>query len=277
MKWFQRDKSKGQSAGAAPEGLWVKCPDCQEVTIRKEVERNNHVCPKCNYHMRISARQRIAYVVDEGSFVELDPKIQVEDVLGFKDRKPYREHLKAAEQATGEREAFVGGEAKLSGQRVFLGVFDFFFMGGSMGAVVGEKFTRLAHRALEGRQPLVVFTASGGARMQEGAISLMQMAKTAGAVRRLHEAGVPYIVVLTDPTTGGVAASLATLGDILIAEPHALIGFAGPRVIEQTIGEKLPPGFQRAEFLLDRGAIDMIVARKELRARLTRLVELLHD
>ncbi|MCA9771803.1 MAG: acetyl-CoA carboxylase carboxyl transferase subunit beta, partial [Myxococcales bacterium] len=228
IKRLTNERSAPSSAEAR--SLWTKCRHCGEVTISKEIERNAHVCPKCNYHMRISARKRIATVVEEGSFVELDPRMQVEDILHFRDTRPYREHLEAAEKATGEREAFIGGEAKLGDTRVCIGVFDFSFMGGSMGAVVGEKFTRLAHRAHDARQPYVVFTASGGARMQEGTISLMQMAKTSAAIRRLHDRAVPYITVLTDPTTGGVAASLAMLGDVIIAEPFALIGFAGPRV-----------------------------------------------
>lgn len=259
------------------ETIWVKCSGCQEILFRKEAERRLFVCPKCNAHMRLTVDQRLLMVVDRGSFVEHDAELRSADALGFHDRKPYTTRLADARDKAGREEAVVCGIATISGKSVALGVFDFSFLGGSMGSVVGEKLTRIVEHAITARFPVIFFAASGGARMQEGVLSLMQMAKVSMALGRLREAGLPYLSVMTDPTTGGVAASLGMLGDIHIAEPQALIGFAGPRVIEQTIREKLPPGFQRAEFLLEHGMIDMVVERKDLRRVLGQLLGLLCD
>jgi acetyl-CoA carboxylase carboxyl transferase subunit beta len=259
------------------ETIWVKCSGCQEILFRKEAERRLFVCPKCNTHMRLTVDQRLLMVVDRGSFVEHDAELRSADALGFRDRKPYTTRLADARDKTGREEAVVCGVATISGKSVALGVFDFSFLGGSMGSVVGEKLTRIVEHAITARLPVIFFAASGGARMQEGVLSLMQMAKVSMVLGRLREAGVPYFSVMTDPTTGGVAASLGMLGDLHIAEPQALIGFAGPRVIEQTIREKLPPGFQRAEFLLEHGMVDMVVERKDLRRVLGQLLGLLCD
>ncbi|MEW6298966.1 MAG: acetyl-CoA carboxylase, carboxyltransferase subunit beta [Thermodesulfobacteriota bacterium] len=259
------------------ESIWLKCPACQEILFRKEVERRLFVCPKCSAHLRLTVEQRLLTVVDRGSFVEHDATLSSRDALGFTDRKPYTARLAEARRKTGRREAVICGTATILGRPVALGVFDFAFFGGSMGAVVGEKLTRIVEHALAARLPVILFAASGGARMQEGVLSLMQMAKVSVALGLLRAAGLPYLSVLTDPTTGGVAASLGMLGDINIAEPHALIGFAGPRVIEQTIREKLPPGFQRAEFLLEHGMVDLVVERKDLRRVLSQLLGLLCD
>jgi acetyl-CoA carboxylase carboxyl transferase subunit beta len=259
------------------ESIWLKCPTCQEILFRKEVERRLFVCPKCGAHLRLTVEQRLLTVVDRGSFVEHDPTLSSCDVLGFTDRKPYTVRLAETRRRTGHQEAVICGTATLHGRPVALGVFDFAFFGGSMGVVVGEKLTRIVEHALTARLPVIFFAASGGARMQEGVLSLMQMAKVSMVLGRLRAAGLPYLSVLTDPTTGGVAASLGMLGDINLAEPHALIGFAGPRVIEQTIRQKLPPGFQRAEFLLEHGMIDLVVERKELRGVLSQLLGLLCD
>lgn len=280
MNWFKKFKneiiSKGNTKSVkVPQGLWIKCNNCGEIIYKKEIERNLDVCPKCNYHFRISALARVESVADHGSFKEYDEKLQSVDVLEFKDLKRYKDRLKSAWKDKGTRDAFISGECTIEGHRVMLGVFDFTFMGGSMGSVVGEKITRTFERALDARSPAIIFSSSGGARMQEGIYSLMQMAKTTAAINRLKEAKVPYISVLTDPTTGGVTASFAMLGDIITAEPKALIGFAGPRVIEQTIRQQLPEGFQRSEFLLEHGMIDMIIERKMMKDSLSKLISLL--
>ena len=260
---------------SVPEGLWEKCDRCGAVLYRPELEENLEVCPKCNFHMAIRARARLAALLDEGEGHEIGTALGPVDVLKFKDQKKYSERIKAAQKATGERDALVAMEGKLQGHDLVAAAFDFAFMGGSMGSVVGERFTLAAERALELGCPFVCFSASGGARMQESLFSLMQMAKTSAALGRLRAAGLPYISVLTHPTTGGVSASFAMLGDINLAEPEALIGFAGQRVIEQTVRETLPEGFQRSEFLLEHGAIDQICDRRELRDRLAHLLAML--
>ena len=259
------------------ETIWLKCTGCQEILFRKEVERRLFVCPKCGTHLRLTVEQRLLLIVDRGSFVEHNATLRSGDPLLFTDRRPYVTRLTDARNRTGREEAVVCGVATIEGCRVALGFFDFAFFGGSMGSVVGEKLTLLVEHALAGRLPVIFFSASGGARMQEGVLSLMQMAKVNMALGRLRDAGLPYLSVMTDPTTGGVAASLGMLGDINLAEPQALIGFAGPRVIEQTIREKLPPGFQRAEFLLEHGMVDVVVERKDLRRMLGQLLGLLCD
>lgn len=253
---------------SVPEGLWKKCPKCEAVLYLPELEKNLNVCTKCDHHMRLAARQRLESFLDKGSFTELAAEVEPVDRLKFRDTKKYKDRLSAAQKETGEKDALVAMEGKLHDMPVVAVAFDFRFMGGSMGAVVGERFVRAANVALEKKIPLVCFSASGGARMQEALISLMQMAKTSAALEKMRQAGIPYISVLTDPVYGGVSASLAMLGDLNIAEPKALVGFAGPRVIEQTVREKLPEGFQRAEFLLEHGQVDMIVSRLEMRQRL---------
>lgn len=255
--------------------LWIKCNSCNEMIYRKVIEQNFQVCPKCNYHFQIPARKRIESLLDPGTFIEFDEDMVSDDPLEFKDTKRYSNRIKESQEATGQKDAIICGEGKIEGQPVMIGVFEFNFMGGSLGSVVGEKITRLIERAIEKRIAVVIFCASGGARMQEGIFSLMQMAKTSSALARLHEAGIPYISVLTDPTTGGVTASIGMLGDVIIAEPKAMIGFAGPRVIKETIRQELPEGFQRAEYLLKHGMIDLIVERKDLRHTLSLLLELL--
>lgn len=259
------------------ESIWIKCSACQEILFRKEVERRLFVCPRCNAHLRLTVEQRLLTIVDRGSFNELDAALRSNDPLNFSDRRPYAERLATTQAKTGRQEAVVCGVAAIHGRAVALGIFDFAFLGGSMGAVVGERLTRIVEHAIHECLPVIFFSASGGARMQEGVLSLMQMAKVNMVLGRLREQGLPYISVMTDPTTGGVAASLSMVGDINIAEPQALIGFAGPRVIEQTIREKLPPGFQRAEFLLEHGMIDMVVERADLRRTLHQLLALLCD
>lgn len=253
---------------SVPEGLWKKCPKCEAVLYLPELEKNLNVCTKCDHHMRLAARQRLESFLDKGSFTELAAEVEPVDRLKFRDTKKYKDRLSAAQKETGEKDALVAMQGKLLEMPVVAVAFDFRFMGGSMGAVVGERFVRAANVALEKKIPLVCFSASGGARMQEALISLMQMAKTSAALEKMRQAGIPYISVLTDPVYGGVSASLAMLGDLNIAEPKALVGFAGPRVIEQTVREKLPEGFQRAEFLLAHGQVDMIVSRLEMRKRL---------
>ena len=260
---------------SVPEGLWEKCERCGAVLYRPELEENLEVCPKCNFHMPIRARARLKALFDGGAAREIGTRLGPTDVLKFKDQKKYSDRIKAAQKATGERDALVAMHGQLKGRPLVACAFDFAFMGGSMGSVVGERFARAVDKALELKSPLVCFTATGGARMQESLFSLMQMAKTSAALGRLREAGLPYISVMTHPTTGGVSASLAMLGDINLAEPEALIGFAGPRVIEQTVRETLPEGFQRSEFLLAHGAIDQIVDRRQLRERLGHLFALL--
>ncbi len=277
MAWFNKGKITGEIQEGKkvkiPEGLWIKCNNCREIVYRKEVEKNEKVCPKCNYHFPISVAERISVVIDEGSFKELEGDLAPLDPLNFKDSMKYKDRLKEYQKKTGQKDAMTIGEGLLGGHPVILGVFNFGFMGGSMGSVVGEKVVRAAEESLGRNSPLIIFTASGGARMQEGILSLMQMAKTSSAIARLGEKRIPFISVLTDPTFGGVTASFSMLGDVIIAEPKALIGFAGPRVIEQTIKQRLPEGFQRAEFLLEHGLIDMIVERKDLKETLKTLIE----
>jgi acetyl-CoA carboxylase carboxyl transferase subunit beta len=275
MAWFKKDKSDAESAkprAKAVEGLWLKCNHCREIVYRKEVDRNNKVCPKCDYHFPISVMERLSLLADLGTFKEWDAELAPQDPLKFIDTRSYQDRLKSQQEKTGRKDAMVAGEAAINGKKAALAVFDFSFMGGSMGSVVGEKFCRAADRAQNNKMPFVLVTASGGARMQEGILSLMQMAKTSAAIARLNEARVPFISILADPTFGGVTASIAMLGDVIIAEPKALIGFAGPRVIEQTIKQQLPDEFQRAEFLLDHGMIDMIVERKNLKETVSTLL-----
>jgi len=260
---------------SVPEGLWAKCEQCNAVLYRPEVERNLEVCPKCDAHMRIGARPRLALFLDESGRSEIGEALQPVDALRFKDSRRYKERLAQAQKATGERDALVAMSGKVHGLPVVAVAFEFRFMGGSMGGVVGERFVRAVDQARISGAPLICFSASGGARMQEALFSLMQMAKTSAALARLSESGVPFVSVLTDPTMGGVSASLAMLGDVIVAEPNALIGFAGPRVIEQTVRETLPEGFQRAEFLLDHGAIDLIIDRREHRDRIAAILAML--
>ncbi|WP_029911616.1 acetyl-CoA carboxylase, carboxyltransferase subunit beta [Pelobacter seleniigenes] len=278
MVWFRKKNAVTTSVEKknvhVPEGVWTKCKNCQEIIYAREIERNLNVCPKCDYHFRIGARERISLVIDEGTFVEMDANMRSVDFLEFKDSKRYKERIKAALKKAGDGDAVICGEGLLDGLPVVVAVFDFSFMGGSMGSVVGEKITRAIEKGLETNAPVLVFSSSGGARMQESILSLMQMAKTSAALAKLKAAGVPFISVLTDPTTGGVTASFAMLGDLNIAEPRALIGFAGPRVIEQTIRQQLPEGFQRSEYLLEHGMIDMIVPRKEMKARLSGILRI---
>ena len=275
MAWFKKGKTEEAEPpkrSKVAEGMWLKCNHCREIVYRKEVDRNNKVCPKCDYHFPISVIERINLLVDLGTFKEWDAELEPQDPLQFQDTRTYKDRIKAQQEKTGRKDAMVIGQGAINGRKVALCVFDFGFMGGSMGSVVGEKICRAVDRALEGRMPLILVTASGGARMQEGSLSLMQMAKTSAAVAKLGEAKVPFISILADPTFGGVTASIAMLGDVIIAEPKALIGFAGPRVIEQTIKQQLPDQFQRAEFLLDHGMIDMIVERKQLKEAVSTLV-----
>jgi acetyl-CoA carboxylase carboxyl transferase subunit beta len=277
MAWFKKSKAPIAPLEVKkvqmPEGLWTKCKNCNEIIYTKEIERNLNVCPKCDYHFRISARERIDLIIDQGSFVEMDPAMESVDFLDFKDSKRYKDRIKAAvKKSAGD--AVICGQGLCEGLPVVVAVFDFGFMGGSMGSVVGEKITRAIEKGLETRAPVIVFSSSGGARMQESILSLMQMAKTSAALAKLKKAGLPFISVLTDPTTGGVTASFAMLGDINMAEPRALIGFAGPRVIEQTIRQTLPDGFQRSEYLLEHGMVDMIVRRAEMKARLSQILRI---
>jgi acetyl-CoA carboxylase carboxyl transferase subunit beta len=280
MSWFSKlVPSKIRTVGGAkrtvPEGLWIKCDGCSAVLYRSELERNFDVCPKCSHHMRIGARLRLSMFLDDDSGKEIGKSIEPVDVLKFRDSKKYRDRLTAAQKETGESDALVAMKGTLRGLPVVAVAFEFKFMGGSMGAVVGERFVRAVELCMKERRPLICFSASGGARMQEALFSLMQMAKTSAALARLAEAGIPYISVLTDPTMGGVSASFAMLGDINVAEPRALIGFAGPRVIEQTVRETLPEGFQRSEFLLAHGAVDMIIDRREMSERLAGILNIL--
>ncbi|MEL7185057.1 MAG: acetyl-CoA carboxylase, carboxyltransferase subunit beta [Pseudomonadota bacterium] len=276
MSWFEKLMpsriSTESRSKSVPEGVWIKCTRCDAQLYRNELERNLQVCPKCNNHMRIGARKRLEFFLDPDSQQELAGNLEPEDPLKFKDSKRYKDRIVAAQKKTGEKDALVSVAGNLHGRPVVVCAFEFSFMGGSMGSVVGERFARAARHAAETGAPLVSFAASGGARMQEAILSLLQMAKTSAALAQLGEKGVPYISVLTDPTTGGVSASLAMLGDVNIAEPDALIGFAGPRVIEQTVRERLPEGFQRSEFLLDHGAIDMIVDRRNMRDEIANLL-----
>ena len=283
MAWFSKQKKvkTKESTPAAPvpakkgEGLWYQCDACEAVTARTDWEKNWNVCPSCGQHDALPVRRRFELVLDKGSFQELDGDLTPQDPLGFTDAKRYRDRLRSTFKSTGLRDAFISGVGTIEGRPVSLGSFAFEFMGGSMGSVVGEKVARVFDRAFERRIPAIVFSSTGGARMQEGIFSLMQMAKTSAALHRFRSVRKPYVSVMLHPTTGGVAASFAWLGDVVIAEPKALIGFAGPRVIEQTIREKLPPGFQRSEFLVEHGMIDAIVARSELRPKLAQLLGLL--
>ncbi|MDA8692009.1 acetyl-CoA carboxylase, carboxyltransferase subunit beta [Candidatus Pseudothioglobus singularis] len=278
MSWLDKIMpSIGKNAKKnIPEGLWSKCPECNRVLYQEELERLLYVCPKCNHHLRISARRRIQDFLDMENQVEIAPNIQSVDPLKFKDQKKYKDRYQDAQKKTKEKDALIAKSGFLKGMPIVTVAFDFSFMGGSMGSVVGEKFVRAAHLAIKNNQPLVCFSASGGARMQEGLFSLMQMSKTSLAVKLLSDNKIPFISVLTDPTMGGVSASLAMLGDIQIAEPNARIGFAGARVVEQTVREELPEGFQRSEFLLEKGAIDMIVPRSELRNKIFQILSALH-
>ena len=276
MSWFDKLMpsriSTANRTKSVPEGVWVKCARCDAQLYRNELERNLQVCPKCDHHMRIGARKRLEYFLDPDSQTELSANLEPEDPLKFKDSKRYRDRLVAAQKKTGEKDALISVTGSLLGRSVVVCAFDFEFMGGSMGSVVGERFARAANYAADKKMPMISFSVSGGARMQEALFSLLQMAKTAAALANLGSTGSPYVSVLTDPTTGGVSASLAMLGDVNIAEPNALIGFAGPRVIEQTVRERLPEGFQRSEFLLDHGAIDMIIDRRKLREEIGALL-----
>ena len=279
MSWLEKIMpSIGKNAKKnIPEGLWSKCTECNRVLYQEELERLLYVCPKCNHHLRISARRRIQDFLDMENQVEIAPNVQSVDPLKFKDQKKYKDRYQDAQKRTKEKDALIAKSGFLKGMPIITVAFDFSFMGGSMGSVVGEKFVRAAHLAIKNNQPLVCFSASGGARMQEGLFSLMQMSKTSLAVKLLSDNKIPFISVLTDPTMGGVSASLAMLGDIQIAEPNARIGFAGARVVEQTVREELPEGFQRSEFLLEKGAIDMIVPRSELRNKIFQLLSALHS
>jgi acetyl-CoA carboxylase carboxyl transferase subunit beta len=276
MSWFEKLMpsriSTEKKTRSVPEGVWIKCPGCDAQLYRTELERNLDVCPKCNHHMRISARTRLQYFLDADTQEEIAGTLEPVDPLKFRDSKRYRDRINAAQKTTGEKDALIAATGKLFGRDVVACAFEFKFMGGSMGSVVGERFARAARVSAETGAPLISFSASGGARMQEALFSLLQMAKTSSALAVLGEKKIPYVSVLTDPTTGGVSASLAMLGDVNIAEPRALIGFAGPRVIEQTVRQKLPEGFQRSEFLLDHGAIDMIVDRRRMREEIADLI-----
>jgi acetyl-CoA carboxylase carboxyl transferase subunit beta len=281
MSWLDKIPQKVKRAVGAvqkrnvPEGLWSKCDSCQTVLYRSDLETNAEVCPKCGHHNRIGARARLNALLDPENRVEVGAEVSPVDALKFKDSKPYADRMKLAQKEVGEKDALIVMKGTIQGLPVVVAVFEFKFMGGSMGAVVGERFVRGVQAAIAQKSPFICVSASGGARMQEGLLSLMQMAKTSAALTKLSEAGMPYISILTDPTMGGVSASFAMLGDIIIAEPNALIGFAGPRVIEQTVRETLPEGFQRAEFLLAHGAIDLIMDRREMRERLSGMLSTL--
>jgi len=274
--WFKKDKAPKEPRegrpSKVPEGLWVKCDNCRQILYNKELARNFKICPKCGYHFRLSAPERLRMLFDDETYTELEGNLRSVDALKFRDTKRYRDRLKQYEESVGPSEAMVVGTGTMGGIPVIIAAMEFFFMGGSMGSVVGEKVARAAERALAERKPLLIVSTSGGARMQEGILSLMQMAKIAAALSRLSNAGVPYVSVMTDPTTGGVTASFAMLGDVNIAEPKALIGFAGPRVIEQTIRQTLPEGFQRSEFLLDHGMLDLVVDRREMKDVIARML-----
>ena len=279
MSWFRRDKPKiedienDEERTVKTEGIFVKCPECDNPLYKRELTESHEVCTHCTYHFRYPAKHRLEDLFDDGKFEELDPEITSADPLEFVDSKPYKDRIKQAKESSGLQEAIVSASGKVGDHLVYAGAMDMSFIGGSMGSAVGEKITRLIERALENGGAVIIFSASGGARMQEGTLSLMQMGKISAALARLHEAGLPFISVLTDPTTGGVTASFAMLGDVILAEPKALIGFAGPRVIEQTIRQKLPKGFQRSEFLLEHGMIDMVVDRREMRNTIIRMLD----
>lgn len=280
MSWFEKiipSRIRTETKGAVPEGLWTKCEGCGATLFRSELERNLDVCPKCNMHMRIGARRRLDIFLDKEPREEIGETLEPEDVLKFKDSKKYKDRISQAQKATDERDALIAMKGQVDDFPLVATAFEFRFMGGSMGSVVGERFVRAANVCLEENIPLVCFSASGGARMQESLFSLMQMAKTSAVLAKMGERGIPFISVMTDPTMGGVSASLALLGDVNMAEPHALIGFAGPRVIEQTVRETLPKGFQRSEFLLEHGAIDMIVNRDEMRTKIVHLLRILQN
>ncbi|HEV7766100.1 MAG TPA: acetyl-CoA carboxylase, carboxyltransferase subunit beta [Thermoanaerobaculia bacterium] len=277
MAWFRKEKKPKEAVEkqvAIPEGLWVKCDDCKEIVYRKEVEANLNTCPKCAYHFRLTARERFEILFDDNKYKEFAGEIRSSDPLGFRDTKRYADRLKVYQSRVGTGDAVLCAEGKLDGLPVVICAMEYAFMGGSMGSVVGEKITIAAERALDKKQPLIIVSCSGGARMQEGILSLMQMAKISAALARLAAAGLPYISVLTDPTTGGVTASYAMLGDLNIAEPKALIGFAGPRVIEQTIRQTLPEGFQRSEFLVEHGMVDLITPRAEMKPAIARFLKI---
>ena len=280
MSWFKKllpssIRIDSASKKSVREGIWTSCPDCNAVLYKAELERNLNVCMKCGHHSRISARQRIEYVLDEDSATYLATELSPVDFLKFKDSKRYKDRLSSAQKSTSETDALTIATGEIETLPVVVGAFEFDFMGGSMGSVVGERFVRAIQHCIGEHKPMICFCSSGGARMQEALVSLMQMAKTSAAIAQLNESRLPYISVLTDPTMGGVSASIGTLGDVIIAEPNALIGFAGPRVIEQTVREVLPEGFQRSEFLLEHGAIDMIVDRRQMRERLASILRLL--
>jgi acetyl-CoA carboxylase carboxyl transferase subunit beta len=270
MVWFRRAENGEKRASRVPEGMWVKCDGCREILYRKDLERHLFVCPRCGHHHRVSARARLAQLFDDAAWKELAASVVSADPLEFTDSKPYAERLRAAREKGQRSDAVVVAAGRLAGIRCIIAAMEYSFMGGSMGSAVGEKLTRAIERCAKARLPLIIVSCSGGARMQEGILSLMQMGKISAALARLHAARLPYISVLTDPTTGGVTASYAMLGDINIGEPGALIGFAGPRVIEQTIRQKLPEGFQRSEFLLEHGMLDLVVPRQELKETLAR-------
>jgi acetyl-CoA carboxylase carboxyl transferase subunit beta len=276
MAWFRKEKKPKEAVEkqtAIPEGLWVKCDECKEIVYRKEVEANLNVCPKCNYHFRLNARERFDVLFDDGKYKEFASEIRSGDPLDFRDTKRYRDRLRVYQQRVGTGDAVLCAEGKLDGVALVICAMEYSFMGGSMGSVVGEKITTAVERAIEKKEPLIIVSCSGGARMQEGILSLMQMAKISAALARLSQAGLPFISVLTDPTTGGVTASYAMLGDLNIAEPKALIGFAGPRVIEQTIRQTLPEGFQRSEFLVEHGMVDLITPRGEMKPTIARFLK----
>jgi len=276
MAWFKRESGELDTSGekkVRTEGLWVKCDSCRQIIWKKDLEENLNVCPKCEKHFRIDARTRLAQLIDDNKYEVVDANLASTDPLKFVDLKPYSSRLKQAQKDTGLKDAVINAQGKLQGKPVIASVMEYAFIGGSMGAVVGEAIARAIERAADSRTPLIIVSASGGARMMEGVISLMQLAKISAALARLDEARVPYISLLTDPTTGGVTASFAMLGDLNIAEPGALIGFAGPRVIEQTIRQKLPPGFQRSEFLLQHGMLDAVVPRKQLKPYIARALD----
>lgn len=282
MSWLEKlmpsqIRTESTSKRKVPEGLWDKCPQCSAVLYGAELERNLQVCPKCDHHLRISARNRVSYFLDEEGQIEIGDELEPKDFLKFKDSKKYKDRLSAATKSTGEKDALVVKQGKLKGMPIVVAAFEFGFMGGSMGSVVGERFLMGVKKSIADSIPFICFSTSGGARMQEALMSLMQMAKTSAALTRLSEQRLPFVSVLTDPTMGGVSASFAMLGDVHVAEPNALIGFAGPRVIQQTVRETLPEGFQRSEFLLDHGAIDMIVHRKDMRDRIHNVLHLLTD
>jgi acetyl-CoA carboxylase carboxyl transferase subunit beta len=277
MSWFRRDKPKikgtNEEQTVRTEGIFVKCPECENPLYKRELTESHEVCTHCGYHFRYSAEGRLVDLFDDGKYEKLDEEVMSGDPLGFVDSKPYKDRIEQAKEVSGLPEALISGRGTVGGHLVFAGAMDMSFIGGSMGSAVGEKITRLIERAVEHRGAVVIFSASGGARMQEGTLSLMQMGKISAALARLHDSRLPFISVLTDPTTGGVTASFAMLGDVIMAEPKALIGFAGPRVIEQTIRQKLPKGFQRSEFLLEHGMVDMVIDRRDIRVRICRVLD----